>query len=336
MTHPPALPRALRERAEPFRAERARSVGWAIAACVAARTEVLRGLGPFDPRQFLFFEDMDLCLRARAAGIPTVLDPTVRVRHLGGHATRRAYAGEPHALLARRRREVVLANRGRSRARARRRRAGADVRRADPRAVGDGPRRGARAGPARRSPACHRRSGGTMTRVSIRLLRAADRDAFLAMVRESRDLHRPWAYPPERSDQFDELLSRCSREDFACFVVIDDESGDIAGVFNISQIVRGSFQSAFLGYYGSARHAGKGLMRDGLQLVLDYAFGPLSLHRIEANIQPGNAASIALARGAGFRLEGYSPRYLLIGGQWRDHERYALTVDERARDSRGA
>jgi len=172
-----------------------------------------------------------------------------------------------------------------------------------------------------------------MTRVSIRLLRAADRDAYLAMVRESRALHRPWAYPPERSDQFDELLSRCSREDFACFVVIDDESGDIAGVFNISQIVRGSFQSAFLGYYGSAHHTGRGLMRDGLERVLDYAFGPLSLHRIEANIQPGNAASIALARGAGFRLEGYSPRYLLIGGQWRDHERYALTVDERSRQN---
>ena len=170
--------------------------------------------------------------------------------------------------------------------------------------------------------------------VSIRLLRSNDRDAFLAMVRESRALHRPWAYPPERADQFDELLSRCSREYFACFVVIDDASGDIAGVFNISQIVRGSFQSAFLGYYGSARHAGKGLMRDGLQLVLDYAFGPLSLHRIEANIQPGNAASIALAIGAGFRLEGYSPRYLLIGGQWRDHERYALTADERAKATR--
>ena len=114
LAHPPALPRALRERAEPFRAERPRTVGWAIAACVAARTEVLRDLGPFDPRQFLFFEDMDLCLRARAAGVPTVLDPSVRVRHLGGHATRRAYAGEPHELLARRRREVVLANRGRA------------------------------------------------------------------------------------------------------------------------------------------------------------------------------------------------------------------------------
>jgi N-acetylglucosaminyl-diphospho-decaprenol L-rhamnosyltransferase len=112
LVHPQALPRALRERAEPYRAERPRTVGWAIAACVAARMDTLRRLGPFDPGQFLFFEDMDLCLRARAAGIPTVLDPSVRIRHLGGHATRAAYAGEPHELLARRRREVVLARRG--------------------------------------------------------------------------------------------------------------------------------------------------------------------------------------------------------------------------------
>ena len=174
---------------------------------------------------------------------------------------------------------------------------------------------------------------GRPRRVVLREIDYGDRDEFLTLVHESRALHHPWAYPPERADQFDELLSRCARDDFACFVVIDDRSGDVAGVFNISQIVRGSFQSAFLGYYGSARHAGKGLMKDGLQQVLDYAFGPLSLHRIEANIQPGNAASIALARGAGFRLEGYSPRYLLIGGQWRDHERYALTVDERNQNS---
>jgi len=113
LVHPPALPRALRERAEPFRAERPRTVGWAIAACLAAPTAVLRRLGPFDARQFLFYEDMDLCLRARSARIPTVLDPSVRVRHLGGHATRAAYGGEPHELLARRRREVVGANRGR-------------------------------------------------------------------------------------------------------------------------------------------------------------------------------------------------------------------------------
>ena len=110
--HPRLLPRALRERCEPHRAERPRAVGWFIAACVAARTGTLRRLGPFDPSQFLFYEDMDLCLRARAAGIPSVLDPSLALRHLGGHATRPAYGGEPHELLARRRRSVVAGNLG--------------------------------------------------------------------------------------------------------------------------------------------------------------------------------------------------------------------------------
>ena len=108
---PPALaPRALRERLEPWRGTRAHTVGWAIGACLAAPTAALRALGPFDPAAHLWAEDMELCLRARAAGRPTVLHPDLRVRHTGGHATRRA--GEPLDLLARRRREVVGATRG--------------------------------------------------------------------------------------------------------------------------------------------------------------------------------------------------------------------------------
>ena len=105
LVHPPLLPRELRERAEPHRAGTARTVGWAIAACLAAHTATLRRLGPFDPAVHLFAEDMELCLRARAAGIPTVLHPELRVRHAGGHATLRE--GEPYELLARRRREAV-------------------------------------------------------------------------------------------------------------------------------------------------------------------------------------------------------------------------------------
>ena len=112
LVHPPLLPAGLRDRAEPYRAERARTVGWAIAACVCARTATLRRLGPFDPAQFLFYEDMDLCLRARAEGVPTVFHPDVVVHHLGGHSTEPAYGGEPHALLARRRRAVVAAGLG--------------------------------------------------------------------------------------------------------------------------------------------------------------------------------------------------------------------------------
>ena len=162
----------------------------------------------------------------------------------------------------------------------------------------------------------------------LRDLALADREAFLAMVRESRDLHQPWTYPPERADQFDDLVTRAAREDFVCLAAVRADDGDLVGVFTISQIVRGYFQSAYLGYYANARHAGKGLMSEAMQLVLDLSFGPLALHRLEANIQPANAPSIALARRAGFRLEGYSPRYLLIGGRWRDHERYAITVEE--------
>jgi N-acetylglucosaminyl-diphospho-decaprenol L-rhamnosyltransferase len=105
LVHPPLLPRALRERAEPYRAVRARTVGWAIAACLAASTETLRRLGPFDPAVHLFAEDMELGLRARAGGVPTVLHPQLRLRHLGGHAVLRD--GEPFELLARRRREAI-------------------------------------------------------------------------------------------------------------------------------------------------------------------------------------------------------------------------------------
>jgi N-acetylglucosaminyl-diphospho-decaprenol L-rhamnosyltransferase len=104
---PAAMPRALRERFEPYRATAPRTVGWAIAACVAARTDLLRALGPFDPRAFLFYEDLDLCLRARAAGIPTELRPEVRLVHHGGHATGPALGASALDLQAHRRRAVV-------------------------------------------------------------------------------------------------------------------------------------------------------------------------------------------------------------------------------------
>jgi ribosomal-protein-alanine N-acetyltransferase len=112
----------------------------------------------------------------------------------------------------------------------------------------------------------------------------------------------------------------------------DDDA--IAGFFNLSHITRGALQSAYLGYAVGKPYARQGLMRAGLELVLRHAFVTLDLHRIEANIQPGNRASIALARGAGFRREGFSRRYLKIGGRWRDHERWAILADDwRARTS---
>lgn len=170
----------------------------------------------------------------------------------------------------------------------------------------------------------------TAPRVTLRPLARGDGDEVLALARESRALHRPWAFPPERAAHWDDLVARSERDDFASLLACRVEDGAIAGVFNLSQIVRGAFQSAYLGYYAHERHAGQGYMGEALPLVIAHAFGPLRLHRLEANIQPGNAASIALARSAGFRLEGFSPRYLLVGGRWCDHQRYALTVEDLA------
>jgi ribosomal-protein-alanine N-acetyltransferase len=105
-------------------------------------------------------------------------------------------------------------------------------------------------------------------------------------------------------------------------------AGDLVGVANISEIVRGSFRSAYLGYYAFAPYHRQGLMREGLSLVIAQAFRRLRLHRLEANIQPANRASLRLVRRLGFRREGYSPRYLKVRGRWRDHERWALLADE--------
>ena len=87
----------------------------------------------------------------------------------------------------------------------------------------------------------------------------------------------------------------------------DDDA--IVGVFNFSEIVRGSFHSAYLGYYAFAPHAGAGHMADGLALALDVAFRTLKLHRVEVNVQPRNVRSHALVLRAGFVREGYSRRY---------------------------
>jgi GT2 family glycosyltransferase len=103
----PLLPPPIRRRYEPWRSDRARRVGWATAACLVARSDLLRRLGPFDPDAFLFYEDMELCLRARRAGVPTILRPDVAVRHRGGASTGPALGERDLALRARRRREVV-------------------------------------------------------------------------------------------------------------------------------------------------------------------------------------------------------------------------------------
>jgi [ribosomal protein S5]-alanine N-acetyltransferase len=163
-----------------------------------------------------------------------------------------------------------------------------------------------------------------MARVLLRPPTAADEDEFTASMRASRAHHRPWIYMPETAERYAAYLARVGDPRAAPFLACRVEDGAIVGFLNISEIVRGSFKSAFLGYGGVARFAGQGYMSEAMWLVLREAFVTLGLHRLEANIQPGNAASIKLAKRCGFELEGFSPRYLKVGGRWRDHERWAI------------
>jgi GT2 family glycosyltransferase len=103
----PLLPRRLRERYEPWRSDSPRPVGWAVAACLVARTQLLRRLGPFDPDVFLFYEDMELCLRARTQSVPTLLRPGIALRHRGGASVGPTLGEGDLPLRARRRREVM-------------------------------------------------------------------------------------------------------------------------------------------------------------------------------------------------------------------------------------
>jgi [ribosomal protein S5]-alanine N-acetyltransferase len=164
--------------------------------------------------------------------------------------------------------------------------------------------------------------------VVVRPPSADDADEFVARMRASRRLHAPWISMPQTHEAFAAYLERARRETSAFFLAHRRDDDAIVGFLNLSEIVRGRLQSAFLGYGAVAEFAGRGYLTEAMHLVLREAFTRIRLHRLEANIQPGNLASIELARRCGFRLEGFSPRYLKVGGRWRDHERWAITREE--------
>ncbi|MBS1819184.1 MAG: GNAT family N-acetyltransferase [Acidobacteria bacterium] len=172
-----------------------------------------------------------------------------------------------------------------------------------------------------------------LPQVYLRPPAPGDRDEYLRLNRLSVDHFRGLATPMREGRVFSAWLARCERDDQVGFLICREEDDAIAGSTNVSQIVRGGFQSGYLGYQVFAPFAGQGYMTVALPLILRVVFRELKLHRVEANIQPRNAASIALVRRAGFEKEGYSPRYLKIAGRWRDHERWAMTA-ERYRDVR--
>jgi ribosomal-protein-alanine N-acetyltransferase len=173
-------------------------------------------------------------------------------------------------------------------------------------------------------------------RVYLRRPRPRDAAAFIAGARLSDRLHRGWVQAPTTKASFTAYLRRFagpkSRDTASAshigVVVCKFDDDALIGVFNFSEIVRGAFESSYLGYYAFAPHVGQGYMSEGLHLVMALAFVKLKLHRIEANVQPTNRPSVALVRRAGFTREGFSRRYVKIVGRWRDHERWAMLAED--------
>ena len=124
------------------------------------------------------------------------------------------------------------------------------------------------------------------------------------------------------------LLAKASSDQRRGLVVTRNDDGALIGTVNLNEIVRGAFQSCYMGYWIGAPYARQGYMTEAVALAVQFAFEDLGLHRVEANIIPENTPSIALVRRLGFRKEGLSLRYLRIAGTWRDHERWALTVED--------
>lgn len=170
-------------------------------------------------------------------------------------------------------------------------------------------------------------------RVYLRAPRKGDAAAFVAAAQQSRRLHGSWVTAPSTPDAFEAYRARFGARatkdrTHMGYLARRRDDDTLVGVFNFSEIVRGAFQSAHLGYYGFRANAGQGLMREGLMLALDLAFGPLALHRVEVNIQPGNERSVGLVTALGFTHEGLSRRYLRIGRRWRDHARFAMLAED--------
>ncbi len=182
------------------------------------------------------------------------------------------------------------------------------------------------AGQGREAPAPSADEPDGSGRVTLRPATSGDESEFLDLVRASARLHHPWMSLPATPEDFQAYIRRYEQRCEESLLICLRSTGAVAGMVNINSIIRGRFQCGSLGYAAFAPTAGKGYMTEGLGLVVRYAFARLRLHRLDANIQPGNHASLNLVRRLGFRREGYSPEMLFIDGAWRDHERWAITA----------
>lgn len=166
-----------------------------------------------------------------------------------------------------------------------------------------------------------------MPNLILHQLELKDEEIFLEAMQQSKALYEPWMYAPTTHEEFVDFYFCYSQSNQRCYLLLNQQN-DLIGLFSLSEITRGIFQNAYLGFCANVQFAGQGLMSKGLKLVFDEVFKNLELHRLEANIQPENQASLNLVKRNGFNYEGLSKRYLNVNGEWRDFQRWAITSED--------
>ncbi|WP_182874199.1 GNAT family N-acetyltransferase [Microbispora sp. H10670] len=165
------------------------------------------------------------------------------------------------------------------------------------------------------------------SRVVLRAVTSEDQARFLELANASAAFHRPWVRLPTTPAEFSSYLARSDQVSAVCMVTCLRSGGDLVGMVNLNDIVRGSYQKCILGYAAFLPYVRQGYMSEAVALAVRHAFGCLNLHRVEADIQPDNFVSRRLIERLGFRKEGFSPAFIQINGGWRDHERWAITQE---------
>ncbi|MEO7270182.1 MAG: GNAT family protein [Knoellia sp.] len=172
--------------------------------------------------------------------------------------------------------------------------------------------------------------------ILLRPLRSEDADEYTSVRALNRHWLSPWdatsPTPATSPRTFDDLVALYQEDALAGRMIplVIETDGRLVGQLNVSNIVMGSLRSCTVGYWVAQSVAGKGIIPTALALVADHVIQELDLHRIEINIRPENAASLAVVRKLGFRDEGLRERMLHIDGDWRDHRSFALTTEDLA------
>jgi ribosomal-protein-alanine N-acetyltransferase len=168
----------------------------------------------------------------------------------------------------------------------------------------------------------------------VRELRLRDAPEIARLQTANREFLAPWDAirpdvfytPAGQTVEVQRMLEREEEGTVAGRAILDDD-GLLAGVIRLNGITRGAFESCAMGYWVDASRGGRGLASEAVAAMLDLAFGPLRLHRVQAETLPHNVRSQRVLLKNGFEQIGTAPKYLRIAGEWQDHDLFQRLAD---------